>query len=169
MQNKSDKVWQLDRKLLDKLSIQHLKLTYWEVAFKIKKNEEDENILHELQMLLHMRHLISYFSKKEKQFKIEDQYYCRTMLFYYMNKLPVEYVQVKVDADNLIQFFINAKHNYFCNTCEQVLVSFTDFRMFVCEQGHKELRCPVTLGPLGMPSLVCSMCFTMANVNAGKH
>uniref|UniRef100_A0A2S2NXQ7 Transcription factor IIIC 90kDa subunit N-terminal domain-containing protein n=1 Tax=Schizaphis graminum TaxID=13262 RepID=A0A2S2NXQ7_SCHGA len=166
MHDKSDKVCQLDRKLLDKLSIQHLKLTYWNVAFKIKKNEYDENILQELQMLLHMRHMISYFSNKKKEFRNEDQYYCRTMLSFYMNKLPIEYVQVNADAANLIHSFIDAKHTYFCNTCERILLSFTDFRMFICEQEHKELRCPVTLGPLGMPSLVCSMCFTMANVNA---
>jgi len=169
MDDKSDNVCQLDRKSLDKLSIQHLKLIYWNIAFKIKKNEQVENILQELQMLLHTRHMINYFSNKKKKFKKEDQYYCHTMLSYYINKLSVEYVQVKLDAANLIGSLIGAKHTYFCNTCERILSSFTDFRMFVCEQGHKELRCPVTLGPLGMPSLVCSMCFTMANVNAGKH
>jgi hypothetical protein len=169
MHDKSDKVCQLDRKLLDNLSIQNLKLTYWNVAFKIKKNEYDKNILQELQMLLHMRHMISYFSNKKKEFRNEDKYYCRTMLSFYMNKLPIEYVQVNADAANLIHSFIDAKHTYFCNTCERILLSFTDFRMFICEQEHKELRCPVTLGPLGMPSLVCSMCFTMANINAGKH
>jgi len=169
MDDTLDKVCQLDRKSLDKLSIQHLKFTYWNIAFKMKKNEHDENVLQELQMLLHTRHIISYFSNKKKKFKKEDQYYCRTMLSYYMNKLSVEYVQVKVDAANLIGSFTGSKHTYFCNTCKRILLSFTDFRMFVCEQEHKELRCPVTLGPLGMPSLVCSMCFTMANVNAGKH
>lgn len=169
MHDKSDKVCQLDRKSLDKLSIQHLKLTYWNVAFKIKKNEHDEHILQELQMLLHMRHMISYFSNKKKKFNNEDKYYCRTMLSFYMNKLPIEYVKVNADAANLIDSFIHAKHTYFCKTCERILLSFTDFRMFICEHEHKELRCPVTLGPLGMPSLVCSMCFTMANINAGEH
>lgn len=166
MHDKSDKVCQLDRKSLDKLSIQHLKLTYWNVAFKVKKNDHDEHILQELQMLLHMRHMISYFSNKKKKFNNEDKYYCRTMLSFYMNKLPIEYVKVNADAANLIDSFIDAKHTYFCKTCERILLSFTDFRMFICEHEHKELRCPVTLGPLGMPSLVCSMCFTMANINA---
>jgi len=65
----------------------------------------------------------------------------------------------------MIQLFFDT---YFCKTCQKIIVSFTDFRMLICELEHKELRCPVTLGALGMPCLVCSMCFTMANVNASK-
>lgn len=169
MNDKSNELYQLDRKLVDKCSIPFLKLTYWRIAFKNKQSEHDENILEELQTLLHVRHLISYFGDKKKIYKNSDQYYCRTMLSYYINKLPAEYTQIKKDASNLICSFIGAKHNYFCKTCERILVSFTDFRMFICEFEHKELRCPVTLGPLGMPCLVCSMCFTMANINARKY
>lgn len=168
MTDKSNELYQVDRKILDNCSIPFLKLTYWKIAFKNKQSNH-ENILEELQTLLHIRHLISYFCNKKKKYENSDQYYCRTMLSYYVNKLPAEYTQVKKDASNLICSFIGAKHNYFCKTCERTLVSFTDFRMFICELEHKELRCPVTLGPLGMPCLVCSMCFTMANINARMY
>lgn len=158
----------MDRKLLDKCSIQYLKLAYWKIAFINKKNEH-KGILQELQMLLHIRYLNSHFSTKQKEIDDSEKYYCCSMLSYYLNKLPSEYAQVKTDATNLINSFKNAKHTYFCITCERMLLTFTDFKMFKCEFGHKELRCPVTLGPLGMPSLVCSMCCTMANIKASKH
>ncbi|XP_025414080.1 uncharacterized protein LOC112686136 isoform X2 [Sipha flava] len=164
MNDLSNELFEFDRKSLDKCSIQYLKLTYWKIAFKNNKSKHDENILKELQMLLHMNYLINCYSKK-KCSNVE-QYYCRTMLSHYNNKLPDEYAQIKSEATRLICLFIDAKHTYFCNTCERVLMTFTDFRMFICEKEHKELRCPVTLGPLGLPCLVCSMCKTMANVNA---
>lgn len=159
----------MDRKLLDKCSIQNLKLIYWKIAYKSKENEQDTTILQELQMLLHIRYLNSHFSNKKKKFNKSEQYYCRSMLSYYLEKLPSEYAKVKRDAAKLIRLFKRAKHMYFCNTCERILLELTDCRMFICEIGHKELRCPVTLGPLGMPCLVCSMCFTMANINASKY
>lgn len=168
MNDKLNELYQLDRTLLDKCPIQYLKLIYWKIAFKNKKNEHDETILEELQVLLHVRFLISCCDVNKIVNNVE-QYYFRVMLSYYSNKLPAEYVLVKTDAANLIHSFIKAKHIYFCTTCERIMSSFTDFRMFICELGHKELRCPVTLGPLGIPYLVCSMCFTMANVKASKN
>lgn len=168
MNDKSNELYQLDRKLLDKCSIQLLKLIYWKIAFKSNKNEHDECILQELQMLLHIRYLTSYFSNKKNKTKNSEQYYCRSMLSYYLKQLPSEYDQIKTDAADLICSFIEVKHTTFCKTCERILLKFTDFRMFICEFEHKELRCPVTLGPLGMPCLICSMCFTMANINTSK-
>jgi len=169
MNEKSDELYKVDRKSLDKCSIQYLKLTYMKIAFKSKKNEHDENTLQEIQMLLHVRYMISRLSNKKAKFNNAEKYYCRIMLSYYTNKLSVEYIQVKRDADNLINSFVKAKHNVFCKTCQRIVVLNTDFRMFICELGHKELRCPVTLGPLGMPCLVCSMCFTMANINESEY
>jgi len=169
MNEKSDELYKVDRKSLDKCSIQYLKLTYMKIAFKSKKNEHDENILQEIQMLLHVRFMISRLSNKKAKFNNEDKYYCRIMLSYYINKLSAEYVQVKRDAGSLINSFIKAKNTVFCKTCHRIVVLYTDFRMFICELGHKELRCPVTLGPLGMPCLVCSMCCTMANVNESEY
>ncbi|VVC26702.1 Hypothetical protein CINCED_3A017806 [Cinara cedri] len=132
--DKSNELYEVDRSWLDKCPIQNLKLIYWKIVFKSKKNEQDETILQELQMLLH--------------------------------KLPAEYILVKTDAAKFIRSFTQADHTYFCTTCEQMILTFTDYTMFICEFEHKELRCPVTLGPLGIPYLVCSMCFTMANVTA---
>lgn len=169
MNDKSDELNKVDRKSLDKCSIQYLKLTYMKIAFKSKKNEHDENILQEIQMLLHVRYMISRFSNTKAKFNNAEKYYCQKMLMYYTNKLSAEYVQVKIDAANLINSFVKAKHTIFCKTCQRMVVKYTDFRMFICELGHKELRCPVTLGPLGMPCLVCSMCFTMANVNESEY
>lgn len=164
----SKELFELDRQLLDKCSIQYLKLTYWKISFKSQKSKHNENILKELQILLHTRHLINRYSDKKKKFSNAEQYYCRTMLTYYKDKLPVEYAQIKTDAMKLISSFIHAKHSYFCKTCERIVLSFTDFRMFICAHEHKELRCPVTLEPLSLPCLVCSMCKTMASFNAGK-
>lgn len=170
MNNKSSELFQIDRILLDRCSIQCLKLIYWKLAFKNKKTDKDESILQELQMLLHIRHLTSHlFNNINAKTNNAEQYYCRVMLIHYIKKLPIQYVQVKKHADNLICSFNEARHTYFCKTCQRMMMSFTDFRMFICEHGHKELRCPVTLGPLGMPCLVCSMCFTMANVNSSKY
>lgn len=169
MNVKLNDVYQLDKELLDKCSIQYLKLTYWKIAFKSNKTEHDESNLQELQILLHVCHLVRQLSKKENKINNAEQYYCRTMLSYYIDQLPKEYVQVKKGATVLIRAFAKAKHTYFCNTCQRIIVSLTDFRMFICELEHKELRCPVTLGSLGMPCLVCSMCLTMANVNASKY
>lgn len=170
MNDKSNKLYELDRKLFDECSIQYLKLIYWKMAFKSNKSDQDQSILQELQMLLHVRHLtIRLSNNKNKKTNNADQYYCRIMLMYYMNKLPTEYVQIKKHTNELISSFNVTQYTYLCKTCHRIMMSFTDFRMFICEQGHKELRCPVTLGPLGMPCLVCSMCFTMANVNASKH
>lgn len=163
-----DSVHQLDRKMLDQCDLTQVKLTYWRMAFKSKKTEHDENLLQELQMLIHCRYLINRVSEKILKMKNAEKYYCRVLLSYYMSKLPVGYIQVKKAATNLICSFIEIKHTYFCNTCQKIIVTFTDFRMFICEHEHKELRCPVTLGSLGMPCLVCSMCFTMANINASK-
>lgn len=168
MNDISNKIFELDRKSLDKCSMQYLKLTYWKIVFKSKKSKNDENILKELQVLLHMRHLINAYSNKKKKFNNEEQYCCQILLSHYKKKLPVEYVQIKKEATQLICSFINARHTYSCNTCDRIILSLTDFRMFICEHEHKELRCPVTLGPLGLPCLVCSMCKTMANVKAGK-
>lgn len=168
MNDSSNELYQLDRGLLDKCPIQYLKLTYWKIAFKSKKNEHDEAILQELQILLHVRFLINYCDEKKKV-NNEEQYYYRIMLSYYSHKLPVEYILAKINAAKWIRLFIQAKHTYFCTTCERIVLSFIDYRMFICELEHKELRCPITLGPLGIPYLVCSMCFTMANVNASKN
>lgn len=169
MKKKSNELYQLNQKSLDKCSIQYLKLSYWKIAFKSNKTEHDEQILEELQMLLHLRHLISRLSNQEVKMSNADQYYCRVMAKYYENKLPVDYSQVRADATNLIRLLMEAKHTYPCSTCQRIIMCFTDFRMFICEFKHKELRCPFTLGPLGMPCLVCSMCFTMANIKASKH
>lgn len=169
MNEKSNVLYNLDRKLLDKCSIQYLKLTYMKIAFKSKKNENDESVLQEIQMLLHVRHLNSRLSNKKSKFNNADKYYCRIMLSYYLNKLSAEYVQVKQDATKLINSFVNAQHSVFCKTCQRIVVLYTDFRLFICELGHIELRCPVTLGPLGMPCLVCSMCYTMANINESEY
>lgn len=170
MNNKSHELYQIDRVSLDKCSIQCLKLVYWKLAFKSKKSDQDESVLQELQMILHIRHMTSrLFNNKNAKNNIAEQYYCRVMLTYYVQKLPIQYVQVKKQADSLICSFNETRHTSFCKTCHRIIISFTDFRMFTCEYGHKELRCPVTLGPLGMPCLVCSMCFTMANVNASKN
>lgn len=165
----SNELYLLDHKSLANCSIQYLKLTYWKLAFKIEKSEHDEKILQELQVLLHVRHLTSRLFNKKNKISNAEQYYCRIMLSHYMNKLPMEYEQLKTDAANLICSFIEAKHSHFCSTCERIILSFTDFRMFICDLGHKELRCPVTLEPLDIPCLVCSMCYTMANVKASKH
>lgn len=165
--NDSNEVYELDRKLLDICSIQHLKLDYWKIAFKSKKNEHDENILQELQMLLHIRHLTCHLSKKNVD--KAEQYFARVMLSFYINKLSEEYKIMKMNASRLINLLKNIKHTHICNTCERILLSFTDFRMFICELEHKELRCPITLGPLVMPCLVCSMCFTMANKESSKY
>lgn len=169
MNDKLNDVHQLDKELLDKCSVQYLKLTYWKIAFKSNKTEHDESNLQELQILLHVCHLVRQLSTKKIKTNNAEQYYYRTMLSYYIDQLPKEYVQVKKGATDLIRKFAKAKHSYFCNTCQRIIVSLTDFRMFICELEHKELRCPVTLGPLGMPCLVCSMCSTMANVSASKY
>lgn len=113
-----------------------------------------------------MRHLTDRLSNNLKEIDKAEQYYGRIMLSYYSNKVSVEYEQMKLDAARLINSLTDVKHSYFCNTCERILTSFTDFKMFTCELEHIELRCPVTLGPLGMPCLICSMCFTMANEKA---
>lgn len=169
MNDNSNDSYQLDRKSLDKCSIQYIKLIYWKIAFKSKKTEQDECILQELQMLLHVCYLTSRFSNKKKKIINAEQYFYRVMLSYYLNKLPTEYAQIKKFAADSIRSFKDVKHTYSCKTCERIILSFTDFRMFICDQEHKELRCPVTLGPLDMPCLVCSMCFTMAHVDTSKN
>lgn len=168
MKNKSNELYQLNRKSLDKCSIQYLKLTYWKIAFKNNKTKHDEQILEELQMLLHLRHLINRLSNKKVKMSNAEQYYCQVMVTNYKSKLPLDYSQVREDTTRLICLFKKTKHIYPCSTCQRLIVCFTDFRMFVCELKHKELRCPYTLEPLGMPCLVCSMCFTMANIKASK-
>lgn len=165
----NNELYQLDRKYLDKCSIEYLKLTYMKIVFKSIESEYDQSILQELQMLLHVCHLNNRLSNKKFKYTNAEKYYCRIMLSHYMSKLSAEYVRVKRNAANLINSFDAAKHTVFCKTCDRIIVSCTDFRMFICELGHKELRCPVTLGPLGMPCLVCSMCFTMADVNESEY
>lgn len=169
MNEETPDLYQIDRKILDQCPIENVKLAYWKILFKSKKTEHDENILQELQILLHMRYLINHVKNKNNKIDNAGKYYYQVLLSYYMDKLSDEYVHVKKVATHLIRSYKRVKHTYFCNTCQKIVLTFTDFRMFICEQEHKELRCPVTLGSLGMPCLVCSMCFTMANVNASKQ
>ncbi|XP_050542115.1 uncharacterized protein LOC126905956 isoform X2 [Daktulosphaira vitifoliae] len=153
----------LDRKFLDTCSTNDLKLIYWKTAFKNEKKENEESLLSELQTLVHTRFLIERFAVNNNFATNTEKYYSRVMLTEYFKKIPKDYVNVRKDATNLISLLKEIKHTHSCSTCHRILTSFTDFRMFICEQNHKELRCPVTLGPLGVPYLVCSMCSTMAN------
>ncbi|XP_050432279.1 uncharacterized protein LOC126840518 isoform X1 [Adelges cooleyi] len=169
MNDSSKEELQLDRKALDTHSVEFLKLMYWKFAFKNKKTNYEENLLSELQILIHVRFLTDRLIDNKTSTTNAERYYIRVMFIEYLKKLPVDYESVRTDAANIVSSLAEAKHTHFCCTCQHIILSLTDFRMFSCEKNHTELRCPVTLESLGMPYLVCSMCFSMANIKSSNQ